>query len=138
MLEPHAQSVSQSKSPIRPLPGTTWGTIGDNLNKSAVVASKMNGSMVVPSKLQRLKDRVKRERSANAASNENRENSLYGRRKKTNELDQECQKLRESYAQHRKPSKRGFGTLRNSISGSSLLHKQNFKEDPFDEDNRSR
>jgi len=44
-----------------------------------------------------MKERVQRERSANAINDENRDSSLYGREKASNILEKECQRLRESY-----------------------------------------
>ena len=83
--------MASSKSPVRPKPGTTWGTV-EHMNKSAIVESR-----TLPSKLQKLKERVRRDRSANAINDENREGSLYGRSKATSQLDQECERLRQSY-----------------------------------------
>ena len=108
MIE-NPNSLVSSKSPVRPKNGTTWGQM-NNLNKSAIVErhgdgvtnTSMVSGMSLPSKLQKMKERVKRDRSQNAINDENRDNSLYGRRKVTENLDNEVQKLRESYNMHRK------------------------------------
>ena len=102
----------------------------------------MVSGMSLPSKLQKMKERVKRERSANAVNDENRDGSLYGRRKIAGALEQECEKLRESYNIHRKNGNkdRSVSGLRSSQGvlsngGTSFLQKHNFKEDPFDQQN---
>jgi len=69
-----------SKSPMRTAKDT-WANIG-NMNKSAIVDGSQRS---IPDKLQQMKDRVRRDRSANTAqapvNDENREKSLYGRKK---------------------------------------------------------
>jgi len=103
---------------------------GRQLNKSAVVAQNTNQtSMKLPDKLQKFRDRVKRDRSANVQRDQSRDDSLYGRKKTAGDIDRECQRLRESYGKHRKLS-----TASNNGQAVELLHKQNFREDPFDRD----
>lgn len=95
--------------------------------------------MSLPHKLQKMKEKVKRDRSQNNKNDENRDNSLYGRQKASGNIEE----LRESYNQHRKGSKnkdRSASGLRSSVGamsngGTSFLIKQNFKEDPYDNNN---
>ena len=102
--------MATSKSPIRQFGDHTLENMSDNvINKSAIVegsrqlkhndtinASNISG-LSLPSKLLKMKEKVQRDRSQNSVNDENREGSLYGRKKISGAIEEECQKLRESY-----------------------------------------
>ena len=77
------------------------------MNKSAIIETNTTGANM-PDKLAKMKERVRRDRSANTQANDenNRDTSLYGRKKQTQDITKETQKLRETYNQHRKMSNR--------------------------------
>ena len=109
-----------------------WATKASeqNMNRSAIVQKKST-NFAISEKLIKMREKIKRERSANAEQKNQdfRESSLYGR-KRIGQLENETQRLRESYSQHRSVSGR---TPTKSVA-SGYLQKQNFKEDPFDKD----
>jgi hypothetical protein len=78
------------------------------MNKSAVIGeNKFSKAGALPEKLLKMKERVKRDRSANQVYKEGNRvasatGSLYGRKKTTTSLDEQTQNLRDSYNKHRK------------------------------------
>ena len=132
-MKTYQQQLENSKSPIRPKKGLTWNELNKvGMNKSAIVEPSYNPQPNLPTKLQQMKTMVQRERSVNAENE--RDNSLYGRKKATEQIESEFQKLRESYNSHRKPLNRSQSGIRSSIGA---LQKQNFVEDPFDDANEN-
>ena len=105
----------------RPDASADWArSAAHMMNQSALAPARADlsvgsgGARAIPEKLARMRERVKRDRSANAGYREvSREDSLYGRRKTS--VEQRSRKL----------SNKSHGA-------SILLQKQNFKEDPFD------
>ena len=82
---------------------------GQNLNKSAIVPQK---GMNLPEKLQQMKERFKRDRSADIGLSQDKQSLL----------DDETQRLRASYGKHRKPNSKSQLAQRNILQKS-------FKED---------
>lgn len=66
-----------------------------------------------------------------ATSNDGgRDNSLYGRKKATQDLESNVQKLRDSYNMHRNKGKSLGASTRGNAA--NVLTKQNFKEDAYE------
>ena len=82
------------------------------MNKSAIVGDEnFSKAGALPDKLVKMKERLKRDRSANLTYKDvhrgiSETNSLYGRKRVGDSIDEKTQRLRESYNKHRKPNSR--------------------------------
>ena len=121
------RSAILDKSPVRVSANSNnWAA------NSAMIAGGKSTTLGLPDKLLKMKERVKRDRSANLAATSHdggRENSLYGRKRATQDIQNNVQKLRDSYNQHRNKGKSIGASSRGT---ANMLSKQNFKEAAFD------